>query len=63
MMSVPNGSETPELQPVHEMTDREILEEILTHMRSTAQLVSGAISSLNNNPMMKQMTRLMGGGR
>lgn len=46
---------------VGQMTDRQLLEEIATNMRSTVDTVQSFVKSMETNPMMATMARMFGG--
>lgn len=54
-----NGS-VIELPDVHNMTDRELLEDMVLSQRRTEALVAQFIQSLSTNPMFKMMAGKMG---
>lgn len=56
-----NETNTTPVRPVEEMTDRELMEEIVTGMRSTRTLVESFIADFANNPMMGSLMRMFGG--
>jgi hypothetical protein len=45
------------------MSDRQLLEEVVTTQRSLADLVEGFMSSMDSNPMMRMMAKGMGMGK
>jgi len=55
----PNGS-VVELPDVKNMTDRELLEDMVLSQRRTEALVAQFIQSLHSNPMFKMMAGKLG---
>lgn len=45
------------------MSDRQLLEEIVTTQRALSDLVEGFMSSMDSNPMMRMMAKGMGVGK
>lgn len=56
----PNGS-VIELPDVKNMTERELLEDMVLSQRRTEALVAQFIQSLAGNPMFKMMLKTVGG--
>lgn len=43
------------IKPVSELTDRELIEEMVTSLRETRELLKGAGAALSSNPMLGRM--------
>lgn len=59
--TVPPRERTEVTRPsIKDMTDRELLEEIATNQRDTADLVAQFISDMAQNPMLKMFVSKFG---